>query len=696
MAAPTAHAAENEHDLRLRIHEQEAMLHRLRMRLPYPPAGGVDELARSEERFALAVRGTNDGIWDWDIRTNEVFFSPRWKNMIGYEDEELANTFAAFEQLIHPEDHERVLRELQAYLAGQIERYAVEFRFRHKDGSWRWILARGRALRDPDGKPYRMAGSHTDITEQKNTEEQLRHARLAAEAANRAKSAFLANMSHEIRTPMNGIIGMAELLLKTDLDPKQHEYLLMLKSSAESLLSLLNDVLDFSKIEAGKMELDEQDFDLRHTIADTLLALSVRAMQKNLTLTHTVAEDVPAMLLGDDGRLRQIFINLVGNAIKFTDRGGISMSVRIESRAMDRVTLHFEIRDTGIGIPPESQPRIFDAFTQAESTTNRRYGGTGLGLAICRDLVELMHGHIWVESEPGQGSTFHFIANFGNARGTETAPAITAGAAGMLPLAEKPMHILVVEDGRVNQLVAAKLLEDRGHKVDVASNGLEAVDAVRQHSFDVILMDVQMPEMNGFQATAAIRQIEEKHGGHVPIIAMTANALKGDREQCIAAGMDDYVAKPIHSADLLHAVERFMHGRAAAPPRQELSEAVLSEKPRRRTASAFKAEAFIKAAGGPEMARELIAIYAEDSAQFLQSASQALTAGNAVALYEAAHSLKGMLGVYTATRASETASHLCHLAQDGDLFGARALLEKLKKECTKLGTALESLKERVG
>ncbi|MBE7495109.1 MAG: response regulator [Verrucomicrobiaceae bacterium] len=691
MAETTAHAAETEHELRLRIQELEALLHSLRMRLPNPPPDAVRDLAASEERFALAVRGTNDGIWDWDIRTNKVFFSPRWKAMIGYEDEELPNEFSTFETRVHPEDHDRVMQAVNDYLYGPLERYAVEFRFQHKDGSWRWMLARGRALRDPDGKPYRMAGSHTDITEQKLAEEQLRHARLAAEAANRAKSAFLANMSHEIRTPMNGIIGMSELLLSTAMTPKQHEYLLMLKNSAESLLALLNDVLDFSKIEAGKMELDEQDFDLRHTIADTLLALGVRAMQKNITLRHKVAEDVPVMLLGDDGRLRQILINLVGNAIKFTDRGEIVVSVRIESRALDKTTLHFEIRDTGIGISAEVQGRIFDAFTQAETSTNRRYGGTGLGLAICRDLVELMQGRIWVESEPGKGSTFHFTAVFGEARHDSVEKPSAPSTGPLLGLAEKPMNVLVVEDGRVNQLVAAKLLEERGHRVQIASNGQEAVEAVRQENFDAILMDIHMPEMNGFQATAAIRQIEEKYGGHVPIIAMTANALKGDREQCVAAGMDDYVSKPIHSAELLHAVERFMHGRSAAPPRLEITGLPSVAARARKRVPPFKPEAFIAAAGGPEMARQLVAIYAEDSGRFLQEASAALAAGNSVALYEAAHALKGMLGVYTATRASETASHLCHLAQDGDLFGARALLEKLKKECSKLGTALAAI-----
>ena len=410
MAETHAHAAETEHELRLRIQELEALLHSLRMRLPNPPASAVTELAESEERFALAVRGTNDGIWDWDIRTNEVFFSPRWKDMIGFDDDELANDFSTFEVRVHPEDHDRVMQTVKDYLYGPLDRYAVEFRFQHKDGSWRWMLARGRALRDPDGKPYRMAGSHTDITEQKQAEEQLRHARLAAEAANRAKSAFLANMSHEIRTPMNGIIGMSELLLNTRLDPKQHEYLLMLKNSAESLLALLNDVLDFSKIEAGKMELDEQDFDLRHTIADTLLALGVRAMQKNLTLKHKVAEDVPVMLLGDDGRLRQILINLVGNAIKHSRRPDpvvkIGVSERRAAGPAGRTMYRFSVSDNGPGIEARFHDRIWGLFQVLQPRDEVE--GSGIGLSVAKKLVEARGGHVGVESEPGQGATFWF------------------------------------------------------------------------------------------------------------------------------------------------------------------------------------------------------------------------------------------------------------------------------------------------
>ncbi len=664
---------------------------------PYRMAGSITDiteqkesnraLAQSQERFALAVRGTNDGIWDWDIRTNKVFFSPRWKNMVGYEDSELESTFAAFESLLHPEDHQRVLTALQEYLDGKSERYAVEFRFHHKDGTWRWILARGRALRDEEGNPYRMAGSHTDVTEQKQAEEQLRQARLAAEAANRAKSAFLANMSHEIRTPMNGIIGMSELLLKMKMGATQQEYLVMLKDSAESLLSLLNDVLDFSKIEAGKMEIDAQDFNLRDTIADTLQALGVRAMQKKLTLTHEVAEDVPQVLMGDDGRLRQIMINLVGNAIKFTDRGSIRVTARIESHEPEGTRLHFEIQDTGIGIAPEVQGRIFEAFTQAETTMTRRYGGTGLGLAICRDLVEMMNGRIWVESEIDQGSTFHFTTLFGTASGAELPP--RANASPPLPPVVRLMNVLVVEDGRVNQLVASKFLEERGHSVKVVENGREAIEAVRCEKFDAILMDVHMPEMNGYQATATIRQIEARIGGHVPIIAMTANALKGDREQCLRSGMDGYVSKPVHAVELLRAVERYADGRAVAKPRTDTDS---DKRPKKRVFPAFNIEEFRASAGDAALAGELIKIYPEDSGKFLLAATQALAAGDAEALYEAAHSLKGMLGVYAADRAVEAASHLCHVAQSRDLFGARGILETLRKECHRLGTALAAMK----
>lgn len=660
---------------------------------PYRMAGSITDiteqknsihaLARSEERFALAVRGTNDGIWDWDLRTGEVFFSPHWKSMIGYQDEELGNDFTTFEQLLHPDDHDRVMTTLNDYLAGNTPKYSVEFRFRHKDGSWRWILARGRALRDTNGKPYRMAGSHTDVTERKHDEEELREARQAAEAANSAKSVFLANMSHEIRTPMNGIIGMGELLLDTKLDDSQRQYLEMLTQSADSLLELLNDVLDFSKIEAGKMELDAHEFDLGRIVNETVQAMSVRAFQKRLVLLHHIAPAIPARLIGDDGRLRQILINLIGNAIKFTHKGGVTIEVGVESETADTVVLHFLIKDTGIGIPEDLHERIFEAFTQAESTTTRRYGGTGLGLAICRDLVSLMEGRIWVESEPEAGSTFHFTASFGRTSGisikpvsSRVEPVITAHAS---------LNVLVVEDGHANQIVCARMLEKRGHVATLASNGQEAIDFFKSEQLDAILMDVQMPGMNGFAATAVIREIEQRDGGHVPIIAMTANALKGDRELCLAAGMDDYLAKPLRSAELFRVLERFSRVPMARKP-VETAHASPAQTPT--PLVPFDFAAFRESAGDEKLMRKLIAIFPEDSQKYLRKAEKALASGKSKPLYEAAHSLKGMLGVYAAPKACHLAAELSEYAHAGDLKGARLMFDQLQKECALLGEAL--------
>ncbi len=674
-------------ELKQRIQELAGMLHACRLCLPDVPADAVRELAESEERFALAVRGTNDGIWDWDIRTGKVFFSPPWKSMIGYEDDELENVFATFESQLHPEDHERVMAILNDYLAGRIPRYSVEFRFRHKDGSWRWILARGRALRDDNDKPYRMAGSHTDVTERKQAEEELRQARRAAESANSAKSAFLANMSHEIRTPMNGVIGMSELLLGTDLGQTQREYLEMLKLSADSLLELLNDILDFSKIEAGRMELDAHEFDLSEVVTEISQAMGIRAFQKRLVFLHHISPDVPLRLIGDDGRLRQILVNLIGNAIKFTHKGGVTIEVSLESETADRVTLHFKINDTGIGIAADMRESIFAAFTQAETSTTRRYGGTGLGLAICHDLVALMQGRIWVESQPGTGSVFHFTASFGRTTGTSLKPKKPR----IKPVvsAHSSMKVLIVEDGHVSQLVGARMLEKRGHIVTLASNGREAIERCGKEAFDAILMDVHMPGINGYEATAKIRKTEQATGRHVPIIAMTANAMKGDREKCLAAGMDDYIAKPLRSAELFHVVEQFaprslvpepaLPSPASAPP---------APLPQIETPPSFDLAEFRESTGDEKLMRKLVGIFAEDSQKYLRKAEKALAAGKARPLYEASHSLKGMLGVYSATQALNTASKLCDDAHAGDLQHAQILLDQLKKECALLGDAL--------
>lgn len=512
-----------------------------------------------------------------------------------------------------------------------------------------------------------------DITKRKQSEDELRRAKEAAEAASRAKGEFLANMSHEVRTPMNGILGMTQLALDTDLNAEQRDYLRTVWSSAQSLLTIINDILDFSKIEAGKLALESIDFDVREVLGETVKTLALRAHEKSLNLGHRVSPNVPTMLVGDPGRLRQVLMNLVGNAIKFTERGDISINVEIEGNEDKDVTLHFAVRDTGIGIPASKRETIFKPFEQADSSMTRKYGGTGLGLTISRRLTELMGGALWFESEVGRGSTFHFTVQLRRSSQVSThVPAPTLALCAPNPRS-RPLRVLLAEDNAINRQLGVRLLEKLGHDVTVAKSGVEAVALWQSRPFDVVLMDVQMPEMDGFEATAAIREREAGANRRIPIIAVTAHAMKGDRERCLDAGMDDYVTKPIQMPELLRALDDIV-------PHESVD------------ATSLDRDALLnRVSHDVELLRELAGLFKEDAPRLLTEIREAIGNGDANRIERAAHSLKGTAGNFGAYQTAAAAGRIEVFGKNGDVRSAAAALPRLEETLNHFQPALDQL-----
>ncbi|HEY0064669.1 MAG TPA: ATP-binding protein [Telluria sp.] len=494
------------------------------------------------------------------------------------------------------------------------------------------------------GESY-LLGFSIDISEQRAARDAMQRAVESAQAASRAKSEFLANMSHEIRTPMNGILGMTELVLESALATEQREDIALVKASADALLTIVNEILDFSKIEAGKLDLEEVPFDLRQLVRETVRSLTPRAQKKGLQLSCDMPAQMPRMMKGDPGRLRQVLLNLLGNAIKFTQAGSVTLALVQGFETEDRCEIEFIVTDTGIGIPLEKQQLIFEPFAQVDGSTTRQFGGTGLGLTICRRLVILMQGDLSVDSAPGKGSAFRFSVPLRHATHdqmarsvivTSDAPAVpelllAAPAQVQQTDSGSGLRILLAEDNPVNQRLALRLLEKMGHRITLVDNGQDALARAMQGTFDLILMDVQMPELDGLSATRRIRQWELARGGHVPIVAMTARAMQGDRERCLEAGMDDYLSKPIDSEHLRQLVSRF-HVEQAGP--------VLAWR-----------TALLRLDGDTGLLLELAALFIDDGPQLMQTLYQALDADDLPASQRAVHSLQGVLVNFGAQRA---------------------------------------------
>ncbi len=697
-----------------------------------------EALRKSEQEFRTLAEAVPQIVWATRPDGWNIYFNQQWVDYTGLTlDESYGH---GWNTPFHPDDKQRAWDAWQR--ATQHDKpYLLECRLRRADGVYRWWLIHGTPLHDENGEIQKWLGTCTDIEDLKRAEEALLRAKEAAEAANEAKSQFLANMSHELRTPMNAILGMIDVALPKAADPIVQDCLHTAKGSADLLLTLLNDLLDSAKIESGKLELESAAFSLRRMLDQITRVLSVRASEKGLAFYCRLPEETPEAVIGDRMRLQQVLLNLAGNAIKFTERGDVEITLRASSRPLAKegqgvrvaeqsphpsplpegegtADLEFAVRDTGIGIPPSSLERLFQPFGQADASMSRRFGGTGLGLSICKSLVEMMGGRIWVESEVGVGSTFYFTVRLPLA---EELPADFEAPTALPTAACGQLRVLLVEDNPANQKLATYILQDRGHVVEVAGDGQEAIWLTEQNRYDVILMDVQMPGMNGLEATAAIRKREAEglgaggsglesgelqrtpDSGHpipslqslipasrVPIVAMTAHAMKGDRERCLAAGMDGYLSKPVNAQEMIGLVEG-LAGELVPPRRRAAAPPSLTDTSLPAAAVVFNPdEAITRCFNSRDMVCEMIQCFFDEVDNLFPQMRAALAEGNLVEVGHLGHRMKGTvvyLGAQPAQQAALRVERFCK-SDGGTSSEAEEAVNALEHECIVLKAAL--------
>ncbi|MBK7000473.1 MAG: PAS domain S-box protein [Rhodoferax sp.] len=640
-----------------------------------------EELRTSRENLQSILETSLDGYWQVDLQGRLTDVNAAACAMLGYTKPEMLGLRVTDITVI--DNEEGVKARIEKIMETGGDRF--ESRHRRKDGNELDVEVSINLV----PSIQRVSVFVRDITGSKATEKSLIAARNEAERANVAKSLFLALVSHDLRTPMNGVLGMLELVLDTSLSAEQKGCLDVAQSSAQSMVALLNDILDMSKMESGKMALEQVPFDIKRLLSETVQSLSISARKKGLNLFYHIDERVPSHLMGDPTRLRQVITNLIGNAIKFTQQGHIVLKVAIEQSGTNGITLGFIIQDTGIGIAPENQLSIFDAFTQADASTSRQFGGTGLGLAICRQLVALMGGNICVESQIGRGSAFLFTAQFllakenvsneeGSASPTEFSYGTRTGTS---------LSILLAEDVTANQKFFMTVLAKAGHSVMLAQDGEEAIAHAKASHFDVILMDIGMPLVDGFEATKAIRA----YGIGTPIIALTAHVIPGFRDQCVAAGMSDYLSKPVKSRDLLNKIME-LHANFSTRASKNAPDAL--EVPPERELLVFDTATALDMTGGDlSIQLKVLLLTREQIAQQMPEIEAAVIAQDAQSLREVCHALKSSLGLIGAFRAQQVCASLEVAAKNTDTAAFGDLLQKLKVE---LATLLPAIDDYIG